>query len=472
MVGLHRQQQLVAMSSQDHAKSESNASYEEKLPCNVIKKVTADFASMSMNSDKTKKTRHTSEPTPTLDSPSVFQYDLQEQDQQSFLIGQSVFNQIMTMLPSMIEHHLSQHSCHESKEIKTNEKYEKELEKVKKYQKELISKLKGYNKQTEGWIEKSKKLQTKVDELQQKTESNVNWQSTANDVIKANTEGIQNLKQQLQSEIENKSEKREKIDDVVSSQEFVTNKYDDIEKEQNELKNDVKELKKKIENHENKIQTQEGKIHKQEIKTEHIFTYSRQDHVCFSGVPICRGPDGMENCKQMVINICRELHYNIPPNEISTAHRLKQHSDRTGPPGIIVRFKDRDIRKDVLRLNRQTRDKDYWYSYGIRRLYINEQLTPDKRKLMYETKVLTRELYNKHGKIFVWTYKGDIFIRKGVMYAPKRKITCMENLNDIKSGSLSLEPVRNLPNRRSNTSISNGNPETAVRQYPLVAAFD
>ena len=62
------------------------------------------------------------------------------------------------------------------------------------------------------------------------------------------------------------------------------------------------------------------------------------------------GKERPESYKQTVINICRELHYNIPPNEISTAHRLKKHPESSGPPGIIVRFKDRDIRKDVLDL--------------------------------------------------------------------------------------------------------------------------
>lgn len=90
---------------------------------------------------------------------------------------------------------------------------------------------------------------------------------------------------------------------------------------------------------------------------------------------------------------------------------------------------------------------------------------------MYQTKVLIRELFDNHGKIFVWTYKGDIFIRKGVMHAPKRKITCMEILNDIKSGSISLEPARNLRHRRSNTSLSQ-NPETSQKEYPLVEAFE
>ena len=178
-----------------------------------------------------------------------------------------------------------------------------------------------------------------------------------------------------------------------------------------------------------------------------MFTYSRMDHVVFNGVPFCRGMNGNENCKQMIVNICKELHYIVPISEISIAHRLKQHHSKTGPPGIIVRFKDREIRNDVLELKSQLRDKHYWISYGIERLYINEQLTPDKRKLMYETKVFTREMFRIHGRISVWTYKGEIFIRKSVLNAPKRKIKCTQDLDDIRGGSLSIDPERRVTPR-------------------------
>lgn len=232
----------------------------------------------------------------------------------------------------------------------------------------------------------------------------------------------------MKNQIEQITANQTKTSEIVTSQDFMSSKFDDFKDEISKMKNEVNKIKKKQETNEDKIQTQETKLVHQENKTEHMFTYSRQDHVLFSGVPLCPGLDGSENCKQMVVDICRELHYSIPINEISTAHRLKHHHERTDPPGIIVRFKDRDIRNDVLRLKRQLKGKTYWRSYGIRRLFINEQLTPDKRRLMYQTKLFVREMDQKHGKIFVWTYKGDIFIRKNERFAPKRKVTSLIDL--------------------------------------------
>ena len=151
----------------------------------------------------------------------------------------------------------------------------------------------------------------------------------------------------------------------------------------------------------------------------------------------------------MIVNICKELHYHIPINEISTAHRLKQNQRRLAPPNIVVRFKDRDIRNDVLRLKPLLRYKTQWRNYGIEKLFINEQLTPDKQKLLYQTKIFTREMFRIHGKIFVWSYKGDIYIRKSAEYSPKIKLNCEQDLNEIKRGTISLDSVTRSRTRNS-----------------------
>ena len=54
-----------------------------------------------------------------------------------------------------------------------------------------------------------------------------------------------------------------------------------------------------------------------------------------------------------------------------------------------------------------------------------------------------------HGKIFAWTFKGEIFIRKNAEGAPKKKIVSLEDLTKIKNGSMSIDPptrrVENAP---------------------------
>ena len=220
----------------------------------------------------------------------------------------------------------------------------------------------------------------------------------------------------------------QQVTDIDEAQQFVSDKYDKLINENKHLNVKVDRLEKNLE--------------KQATKSERNANYSRWENVKFGGINRYYLRDGVtEDCKTMIVNVCRELNYNIPINEISTAHRLKQHHSKTGPPPIVVRFKDRDIRNDVLRLRSLARDKQTWRNYGITRLFINEHLTPEKGKLMYETKVFTREMNRIHGKIFVWSFKGEIFIRKGIEYAPRIKINNANDLDEIRRGSIKLDPL-------------------------------
>ena len=89
---------------------------------------------------------------------------------------------------------------------------------------------------------------------------------------------------------------------------------------------------------------------------------------------------------------------------------------------------------------------------------------------MYETKVFTREMKRIHGKIFVWSFKGEIYIRKDSQYAPKRKINCENDLTDIRKGTVSLDPdeqfTRNVRNTRfSQNYVRNVNMRPGLSSY-------
>ena len=58
-------------------------------------------------------------------------------------------------------------------------------------------------------------------------------------------------------------------------------------------------------------------------------------------------------------------------------------------------------------------------------------------------------MFRIHGKIFVWSYKGDIYIRKSAEYSPKIKLNCEQDLNEIKRGTISLDPVTRSRTRNS-----------------------
>ena len=62
---------------------------------------------------------------------------------------------------------------------------------------------------------------------------------------------------------------------------------------------------------------------------------------------------------------------------------------------------------------------------------------------MYQTKMFIREMHRIHGRIAVWTFKGNIFIKKECVNAPKMRISSAEDLENIKKGTLSLDPDEN-----------------------------
>ena len=132
----------------------------------------------------------------------------------------------------------------------------------------------------------------------------------------------------------------------------------------------------------------------------------------------------------MILDVCNELGLPLSEDAISTAHRLKQHPNKTGPPIIIARFKGRDDRNNVLALRDllKTTKIDI---YGIKNLYINESLTPEKRKMMYKCKKFARENYGVFGKIFVWSFKGDIYVRQKIDNALRYQINDMKDIDDF-----------------------------------------
>ena len=223
-----------------------------------------------------------------------------------------------------------------------------------------------------------------------------------------------------------------KVIKVEGSQDFLSNQYDAVVKENTEIKENIDKLSKKIEQNMQKTERNAG--------------YSRFDCLELGGVPVHKDSDGKENCKHMVINICKELNLSLREDSISTAHRLKQHPDKKGPPTIIVKFSLRDVRNDVYALRKTLKQKETKINiYGINTLYINESLTPEKRKLLYETKKFQRSLSRDFGRIYVWTFKGDIYMRQDIANVSALKISSVSDFRDFERSCRILNSISPQP---------------------------
>ena len=74
-------------------------------------------------------------------------------------------------------------------------------------------------------------------------------------------------------------------------------------------------------------------------------------------------------------------------------------------------------------LKATVKEKTAWRCYDIKRLYINESLTPEKRRLLYKTKKMMREKFTQFEKSYVWTYKGCVFLRVDAENASRIEIS-------------------------------------------------
>ena len=224
---------------------------------------------------------------------------------------------------------------------------------------------------------------------------------------------VQKFKQGYEDEI---ASLKAEISQLSNSQEFICSQYDILKIENDKLKrenatqgNELRTLKTNSTKIEKKAETEA-------IKLDGIDQYSRRQNLEFHGVPQTNN----ENVINIVVKIGKVLGVDINQNDISTAHRLPQkpHSNRRSesdeppppPPGIIARFINRDLRNFIYSKRAVAKDiasKDFPVA-GMQRLYVNENLTQSRKRLLWQTKQAARTRdYSS-----IWTQNGKIYVRK------------------------------------------------------------
>ena len=188
-------------------------------------------------------------------------------------------------------------------------------------------------------------------------------------------------------------------------------------------------------------------------KTTNNAQYTREELLTIVGIPendqiVSANADSdnatnnnCEESKKAVIDLCKELNLIVDPNKISIAHRLKKSRFSKGPRPIIVKFSSKEVCREVYSLRKVCKAIDEWaFNPRAKKIYINESLTPEKRRLLYDTKqAANHKLYDIHGVIYVWTHRGDVYMRKNAQGAPKVKVDSQLELRNIVEGHTSLD---------------------------------
>lgn len=203
----------------------------------------------------------------------------------------------------------------------------------------------------------------------------------------------------------------EKIEDNTIAVKKQTEELDKCINVINDLLSENKMLKGKINDLENRLEEQEQ--------------YSRRNTIEVYGIP----HEKNEDIVQVVKEVGKALDFEITTSMIDACHRM---GGRPGPSnttaGIIVKFVSRLDKEELLRRRRVKRNLSTRHM-NLRvdqPVYINESLTPARRKLMAEARQVKREKNIR----FLWVRNGKLFMRKEES-APVIHISCQADLTKV-----------------------------------------
>lgn len=196
---------------------------------------------------------------------------------------------------------------------------------------------------------------------------------------------------------------------------------------QSESLNKYKDLYDKLYVEHNKLQL---KVIDLENRYDDSEQYSRLNTVEINGIP----EQMNENLLGLIQKVGNCLDLQINEDTVDACHRLG--SKRVGeerPRGIVVKFTRRIIKDELLtkrRVKRNLNTSDMDLPGPARVVYINESLTPTRRRIFNEVRVIKKE----KGFTFVWVRNGKILVRP----SEGDKVTVVTNWSDV-------EKLRKLP---------------------------
>ena len=338
----------------------------------------------------------------------------------------------------------------------------------------LSKQLKGYKEQIDQWKGKVKTLQTDMNNANKEKNNDAKQRKICANKIEQFTETHTAMKISLkQFETLKKSHLKE-INDIKSRLGAKTDVFDptEIEKSQKFISAEFEKLKEQNKSLTLQVTTDKGNLQNQiqEVAQELEYNvkkttmqrqYTREECLTVNGIPesiqdetndVAGSKNNCKESKQAIVDLCKELNLIIDPNKISIAHRLRKGRYAKGPRPIIVKFTSKELCREVFELRKSCREITQWaFDSRAGKIYINESLTPEKRKLLYDTKqAVNKQLYESHGVIYVWTHRGDVYVRKNTDGAPKVKINSQLELQHLIQGRISLDIISN---DRSNPNL-------------------
>ena len=213
-------------------------------------------------------------------------------------------------------------------------------------------------------------------------------------------------------------EQQKEIDEISESQKFINKEFEDIKIKLTQINTGENP---KIEEMENQIKELQKQLREESLMRDDLGQYIRRENLEFHGIPYTLN----ENTNHIVKQMVKKLNIEITDNDISTSHRLPPVAERH--PAIIARFTNRNIRNTIYSKRATLAGTRDFGIKGMTDLYINDNLTPRRKKLFYRA-------YKKRSELkysYIWTMNGEIFVRKDSK-SPKIQINNETDVANLK----------------------------------------
>ena len=210
--------------------------------------------------------------------------------------------------------------------------------------------------------------------------------------------------------------------DIEKSQQFLSDRYEELMIKVNENGEIMSQMSKTIESLVGKVKERDDVIMNLTSRLNQLEQYGRNCNLELGEVMEVE----RENLEDVVVAVARKMDINLTPAEIETVHRLPAKKDRIR--SIIVQLNSRKKRDEfILKRNKVRITNDDLLRNGNKsKVYVNENLTPFYKNLLWKAKNVQKE----KGYEFAWFRFGKVLMRKDER-SPVIKINQESDLNKL-----------------------------------------
>lgn len=155
---------------------------------------------------------------------------------------------------------------------------------------------------------------------------------------------------------------------------------------------------------EQKVQKAFTALDKIQVDLDTKDQWTRLNNIEIKGIPVKTN----ENLFTIFDSLCSCVKYTVPKSQINYLSRVPTFSDKEKT--IVVSFLNRYVKEDFIALARAKKNltaKDLGYAGSTQRIFVNDHLTPNNKRLLTKTKTALKNRYQ-----YIWVKFGKIHVRQ------------------------------------------------------------